>query len=250
MTTRLRPAGLNSLLAHLETNAKQPASGLTPLMLSRSAFPPLPALEWFKDGKINFPDAPDAIVNLESHSPTFSRLSAPLSFFASYLSLRPPSDQLDLYLAQSTPPPTFLPHLAPPPFIAPDRLTTSSLWIGLSPTISPLHQDPDHNILYQLAGRKLVRLLDPKRGGEVLDEVRGTGKGARLRGEEMMSREPGGERDQLERIIWEGSEGLEAEIHVGESLFIPQGWFHAVRGVSESSGDERQVTASVNWWFR
>lgn len=243
--SRLAPLALAPFLAHVA------AANPTPAMLARTAFAPLPALGWFSRTSISFPDAaPDStIASLESHAPPpFKRISAPLSFFAAYLALRPPQSQLDLYLAQQVPPPSFLPDLPPPPFLATDRIAHTSLWIGLSPTISPLHEDPDHNILYQLAGRKVVRMLDPARGKEVLAQVRGTATGSRLRGDEMMSAEPGGERDRLEQAVWGAHEGVEAMLHEGESLLIPRGWWHAVRGVGE--GDARQVTASVNWWFR
>ena len=256
MSTRrlLSPLKLAPFLAHLSLPRPVPA------VLSRSELAPLSALSWFSASAVTFPATPESIVvSLESHSPPpFERITAPLAFFEAYLRLRPPAAELDLYLAQETPPAAFLPHLTPPSFLASSRITQSSLWIGLAPTLSPLHQDPDSNVLYQLAGIKLVRLLDPVRGKAVLDQVRGTDQGSRLRGEEMMSGEAGGERDRLERVVWDNSHDhdglLEAKIEPGEALFIPKGWWHAVRGVnpddSNSSESPRPVTASVNWWFR
>ncbi|KAL8279249.1 hypothetical protein RQP46_008286 [Phenoliferia psychrophenolica] len=256
MTTRLQPLALKPFLRHLS------AANPTPALLARSALPPLAALSWFTPEGVSFPDpSPETtLVSLESHSPPpFQRINAPLSFFATYLALRPPAAQLDLYLAQQTPPPSFLPHLPPPPFLAASEITQTSLWIGLAPTVSPLHEDPDDNILAQLTGRKVVRLLDPTRGKDILARVRGTDQGARLRGEELMSAEPGGERDQLERAVWGADEGVvEATIETGEALFIPRGWWHGVHGV-HGTGDadadaadptRRPISASVNWWFR
>ncbi len=57
-----------------------------------------------------------------------------------------------------------------------------------------------------------------------------------MRGEEMME---GEELEALERAVWddevfeneETTEGLEAELESGDGLYIPLGWWHAVRGV-------------------
>ena len=44
------------------------------------------------------------------------------------------------------------------------------------------------------------------------------------------------------------SHALEAQIGMGDTLFIPKGWWHAVRGIENRSSGA--VVASVNWWFR
>ena len=64
----------------------------------------------------------------------------------------------------------------------------------------------------------------------------------------------GPERELLHRAVWEADAsdltalviryGQEAEVGLGEALFIPKGWWHSVKGVGSA------VTASVNWWFR
>lgn len=36
----------------------------------------------------------------------------------------------------------------------------------------------------------------------------------------------------------------ESTLHMGDTLFIPRGWWHSVRGIGHG------VTASANWWFR
>jgi hypothetical protein len=138
----------------------------------------------------------------------------------------------------------------------------SSLWLGRSPTYTPLHRDPNPNLFIQLAGRKMVRLLPPDVGDAVLDMVQqvcrdNTGS-TRLRGEEMMA---GEQRVLLEAGIWDGQGesrsdavteiqqallryGQEADLGLGQGLFIPRGWWHSVKGVGSG------ITASVNWWFR
>lgn len=69
----------------------------------------------------------------------------------------------------------------------------------------------------------------------------------------MMTPGPKGERDELERLVWDADEfghrqGLQATIEEGEALFIPRHWFHSVRG--ETRGPEEELSVSVNWWFR
>lgn len=125
----------------------------------------------------------------------------------------------------------------------------SSIWLGQAPTYTPLHKDPNPNLFVQLAGRKCVRLYAPKAGNRIFSEVQeligGSGT-ASMRGEEMMK---GEERRVLEEVVWgdergEGPDGWEAELEGGDALFIPNGWWHSVKGVGEG------INGSVNWWFR
>ncbi|KAI1274658.1 hypothetical protein F5Y07DRAFT_372399 [Xylaria sp. FL0933] len=127
---------------------------------------------------------------------------------------------------------------------------SSSIWLGLQPTYTPLHRDPNPNLFCQLVGSKAVRLLRPRAGLSVFQDVRrslGTAGDSRFRGTEMME---GPERDGLHRAIWvepEASREIwEALLHPGDALFIPQGWWHSVRSV----GHEAEANASANWWFR
>lgn len=174
----------------------------------------------------------------------------------------------------------------------------SSLWLGAAPTMTPLHRDPNPNLHLQLAGVKIIRLYPPPIGQAVYDHVqailakhhrRASTGSASFRDESMMS---GPERDLLDSLIWHQEtlhadphsqstntsdpeqeeikllrgaltdHGLECRITMGEALFIPQGWWHSVRGIAgaddgddhhglgEDGGESRGVVASVNWWFR
>ena len=134
----------------------------------------------------------------------------------------------------------------------------SSVWLGLEPTYTPPHRDPNPNLFCQLLGEKRVRLLPPARGDALYDRVRrrcGLHPGnAHLRGPEMMG---GAEREALERAVWDdegvvedGDEGLAEDmqqtiLRPGDSMFIPKGWWHSIR--SNGAG---VLNASVNWWFR
>lgn len=125
----------------------------------------------------------------------------------------------------------------------------SSIWLGLEPTYTPLHRDPNPNLFCQLLGSKTVRLLPPKAGdrlyGEVQARLQRNGS-SRIRSFEMMD---GPERVMLNAATW-GSEApkdcVEAQVEAGDALFVPKGWWHSVR----STHRDGRLNASVNWWFR
>ncbi|KAJ4393639.1 hypothetical protein N0V93_002853 [Gnomoniopsis smithogilvyi] len=133
----------------------------------------------------------------------------------------------------------------------------SSIWLGLEPTYTPLHRDPNPNLFIQLCGNKIVRLLPPASGERVYREVQsrlGTHLrvNSRLRGTEMMD---GPERYLMHNAIWNQvaddqelprREMQEGMLQPGDSLFIPKGWWHSVK----SEDDAGRLNASVNWWFR
>lgn len=151
----------------------------------------------------------------------------------------------------------------------------SSLWMGVPPTHTPLHKDPNPNLFVQMAGKKVVRMLSPDDGKRVFEAARmriseidkevsrndgaawdggwlgrGGGKigsiGSAVRDEEMMV---GMERVLTEEVVWEEEnggekvedvEGVEAELGPGDGLFIPKGWWHSIKGIREG------VNASVS----
>ncbi|EME49318.1 hypothetical protein DOTSEDRAFT_68183 [Dothistroma septosporum NZE10] len=125
----------------------------------------------------------------------------------------------------------------------------SSIWLGQSPTYTPLHRDPNPNLFVQLAGKKVVRLYRPNDGLAIFAKVQekvGGNASASMRGEEMMH---GAEKKALEQEVWEQHDPghtlcWEAEVSSGDGLFIPKGWWHSIKGVDAG------MTGSVNWWFR
>lgn len=130
----------------------------------------------------------------------------------------------------------------------------TSLWLGLEPTYTPLHRDPNPNIFIQLCSSKTVRLVPPSQGDSVFRQVQmrlGRHDGnSRIRGAEMME---GPERKLLHEVIWGGSDAVgreivmhEVDLRPGDALFIPKGWWHSVR----SGFADGRLNGSVNWWFR
>lgn len=206
---------------------------------------------------------------------TFHRTMAPLRLLLTFLAKPSSSSEGSLtrdhsiYLAQCPLPslPPALRAAVPTPELVEQAgkgdIYDSSLWLGRPPTYTPLHRDPNPNFFIQLAGRKVVRLIPPEIGDAVFARVqeacRSQVGSKTVRGEEMMV---GHQRQLLEAAIWgtglriESEEavseissvmrkfGQEAELGLGEALFIPKGWWHSVKGVGEG------ITASVNWWFR
>ncbi|KAF3492006.1 uncharacterized protein GIQ15_01523 [Arthroderma uncinatum] len=215
----------------------------------------------------------------------FERAHKPLSLFLQWtrsVQSLPPADTDEscpiprLYLAQCQL--IDLPSSLRDDFPTPSYVTQAgkgdiydtNIWVGMAPTYTPLHRDPNPNLFMQLAGSKRVRLLAPDTGRGVFAEVReklassqaGHGHSSAIRGEEMMK---GAENQLLDRAVWGSSEqckeesvptvesnspgnqsenGYDAVLHAGDALFIPTGWWHSIKGVGQG------VTASVNWWFR
>jgi hypothetical protein len=123
----------------------------------------------------------------------------------------------------------------------------ANFWLGMAPTYTPLHKDPNQNLFIQIAGHKNVRLFRPDLGKGIFDEIQATLQrhgSAAMRGEEMMQ---GPERTLLHDAVWNYSpqEGaFQTILDMGDTLYIPQGWWHSVKGVSKG------LNCSVNWWFR
>jgi len=119
--------------------------------------------------------------------------------------------------------------------------------MGIPPTYTPLHKDPNPNLFVQLASSKRIRLFEPATGFKIFRDVQlriGQHGSASFRGYEMME---GPERDALDEAVWGSTvkgEGYEAMVGPGDALFIPRGWWHSIKSVGNG------VTASVNWWFR
>lgn len=239
-----------------------------PFELISAASAGTPAVVAFRDWLSKSPDFTDQILagilqaaTLDLDSRSFFQLHAPLKLLAKALEFNqelrknnlPP---LLLYIAQSSlsdlPDP--LRNDLPVPQLVREAgkgdVYNSSVWLGTEPTYTPLHRDPNPNLFSQLCSQKVVRLLPPELGDRVFFEVQvqlRQQSSSRIRTAEMME---GAERAVLHEAIWE-NEKLddklqEAELDVGDALFIPNGWWHSVKSV----GSQGHLNGSVNWWFR
>jgi hypothetical protein len=128
---------------------------------------------------------------------------------------------------------------------------SSSLWLGLEPTYTPWHCDPNHNLFCQLTGSKVIRLMPPQAGLMLFQDVKRRLSGGPaspfIRGEEMMQ---GPERKAFFDAVWSATtppDGmLEVELKPRDVLYLNKHWWHSVRSV----GDDARLNASVNWWFQ
>jgi hypothetical protein len=125
----------------------------------------------------------------------------------------------------------------------------SSIWLGLEPTYTPIHRDPNPNLFCQMCSSKIIRLLPPKTGDllyqHIQSQIHRQGN-SRIRTSEMME---GPERQAFHSAVWGldvGENFIEAHLDPGDALFIPTGWWHSVK----SKYSDGRLNASVNWWFR
>lgn len=210
----------------------------------------------------------DAIVPLEIVSgcahgrtaETFERIDAPLALLLSHAkdfaeridnaAAKTRSDEIRMYMAQAQLidlPPEMAADIATPKLVVQagkGDIYDTNLWMGVPPTYTPLHKDPNPNLFLQLASEKVVRLYRPEVGLQLFRRVQEklhSRSSSVFRGVEMMQ---GPEKIALEDAVWgEGAEtnGHEVTVRAGDALFIPKGWWHSIKSVSDVD-----VTASVS----
>ncbi len=271
------PAILDGSLETFRREAFEPS---IPALLTRGQFLGLPAIQkWFvRSGNdadrasLNhryLEDFGAATVPLELTSlvggaradgvkDTFQRAEVPFHMFLEWTKLATVDSSERLYLAQasfSRLPKALIEDLPTPEIVAKagtGDIYDTNLWMGIAPTYTPLHRDPNPNLFVQLAGHKVVRLLPPDAGHGIFDRVQialGKSGSAAFRSEEMMK---GEEKKMLEAEIWDdnlqmnedGDKGYHVHLWGADGLFIPKGWWHSIKGVDSG------ILASVNWWFR
>ncbi|MCJ1223698.1 hypothetical protein MMC12_000341 [Toensbergia leucococca] len=194
----------------------------------------------------------------DSAESVFQRAEAPLRSFLDWAQNMTADANSRFYLAQASLStfPLELKNDLPTPDIVSQAgkgdIYDTNLWIGVPPTYTPLHRDPNPNLFVQLAGSKIVRLVEPEAGQRLFARVQeslGRSDSGRFRGDEMMQ---GEEKRLLEAYVWEDGfrsdeevlAGYEVKVSKGDGLFIPKGWWHSIKGVGIG------ITGSVNWWFR
>lgn len=176
---------------------------------------------------------------------TFQRFHAPLDLFLTASRSSPPP-RLYIAQAQLLDLPEALRDDLPTPSVilkaGKGDIYDANIWMGIPPTYTPLHKDPNPNLFLQLASNKLVRLFKPDTGAAIFRDVQEkirSHASAAFRGDEMMQ---GPERIALEDAVWncsKGTEGFEVVVRPGDALFIPKGWWHSIKSVGAD------VTASV-----
>ena len=278
----------NSSLETFQLKAFNPCA---PALCSKDQFSDFPALhKWITKTPLSFnhsylSQSADTIVPLElsqthvvlnaveDDRDAFQRAEAPFGIFLDWARQANANSAHRFYIAQA--PISRLPQGLQDDLPTPEIVTTagkgdlydSSIWLGVSPTYTSLHRDPNPNLFLQLAGQKAVRLVDPAIGDAIFQRVQsvlGKNTSTRFRGEEMMK---GQDRLLLEAMIWNDTQnqelvftGFEADLEAGDALFIPNGWWHSIRsvgnGITASVGllFTKNLTVllsfQVNWWFR
>lgn len=124
----------------------------------------------------------------------FHRFNAPLALFLQASTL-PPLSRPKLYIAQAQIadlPPQLQADL-PTPHLVTDAgkgdIYDANIWMGIPPTYTPLHKDPNPNLFVQLASKKRVRLFPSRVGMEIFRKVQmeiGQNASSAFRGNEMM----------------------------------------------------------------
>lgn len=199
---------------------------------------------------------------------SFERFEVPFSLLLDFMKAKDVPTDYRLYLAQHSL--ADLPEAMQADLPTPEILKSlggqgdiygSSLWMGRAPTRTPLHRDPNPNLLVQISGKKVVRLMRPEVGKEIYEKARAqcseSGGSANLRGEEMMQ---GKEFNILENAVWSDKSfeegvamGHEVTLKKGDGLYIPLGWWHAVRGegkapnISVSRSQSLSRGMSADW---
>jgi [protein]-arginine 3-hydroxylase / protease len=107
-----------------------------------------------------------------------------------------------------------------------------SAWFGPAGTVSPLHNDPYHNILAQVVGRKYLRLYDMKLTGNMYPR-----DGFQCNNSSVDIDDVDGERYPL----FSTTSSFQCVLERGEMLYIPRHFWHYVRSLD--------VSFSVSFWY-
>lgn len=143
----------------------------------------------------------------------------------------PRASSLRFHLAQC--PLSYLPVLerdALPPQCLPAPPQRSNLWFAVGATVSNMHYDCWHNLLQVVRGQKRVLLLPPWCTSRL--EPR-PAHGASANHSAL---------DDAQAVAACPGESTVHEIGPGDTLFIPEGWWHRVESPDE-------VTVGLNFWW-
>lgn len=133
--------------------------------------------------------------------------------------------------------PQLLPHISVPNLLDQWKVVIfTNIWIGGKGCKTPLHFDSSDNFLIQMMGKKHVTLFPPSESENLYPAV-----GDLL---PHCSRVNAFLPDLSAYPLYANAEKnkYELDLDVGDMLYIPLGWWHAVESIETSS--------SVNYWWR
>ncbi|KAJ3239699.1 Lysine-specific demethylase 8 [Chytriomyces hyalinus] len=107
-----------------------------------------------------------------------------------------------------------------------------SAWLGPSGTVSPLHNDPYHNLLAQLVGTKYVRIYNACDSAKVYPEKTRLGHNSRVNVDSV---------DSKKFPLFQKAACWQVVLGPGDLLYIPRHAWHYVRSLS--------VSFSASFWF-
>jgi hypothetical protein len=131
-------------------------------------------------------------------------------------------------------PPAFQDDYRVPSYCAGSPHLRTKLWVGKTGTVTPFHRDLPHNFHVHLSGRKRWLLVAPR------DSSRMYSRGLRS-GMPNFSHVDPEAPDWTRHPRFRDVTVYGATLAPGETLFIPQGWWHHTRSLDH--------TVSMNFWW-
>lgn len=129
-----------------------------------------------------------------------------------------------------------------------DAMTSNLLLCGRQGFVSSLHFDEQENLFAQLSGSKRVRLFAPHCWHKLY--VYPTGHPCDRHAQVQLPAIPGstvldsiGDSARFPLFSTLDGEELCVDLYAGETLYIPQYWFHQMEGLSDGN-------VSLSWWFK
>ncbi|KAG9018707.1 hypothetical protein FRB90_010321 [Tulasnella sp. 427] len=119
-----------------------------------------------------------------------------------------------------------------------DEQLVINAWLGPQQTMSPAHFDPYFNCFVQVVGRKIVWIAQPS----VADFMHASGANIKNTSQvDVFADKPNAMRDWPEFVERVVPHAMSVVLEPGDLLFLPPGWWHAMRS--------EELSFSVSFWF-